>query len=688
MHTNRLVREKSPYLLEHAHNPVDWYPWGQEAFDKARAEDKPIFLSVGYSTCHWCHVMERESFESEAIAQTLNRDFVSIKVDREERPDIDRIYMLFVQATTGGGGWPMSVFLTPDLKPFFGGTYFPPDDRYGRPGFPTLLKHIAQAWATDRLRIMVSGSEALEELGRYTAVTSGGAQRPDDSLAEAAFGLFERDFDEEFGGFGGAPKFPRPVIHNFLLRYWAETGESKAAEMVFATLRAMARGGINDQLGGGFHRYSVDERWFVPHFEKMLYDQAQAVVSYLEAFQAGGGAEFAGVARSILEYVLRDMTHPDGAFFSAEDADSVIDPRKPAVKGEGAFYVWRQAEIDELLGLGDAERFCRAYGVQKEGNVAIDPHGEFTERNILFVENPKDAAGTEVARRKLLEARSRRPRPLRDDKILTAWNALMISAFTRAAQVLDEPRYGEAARRAVEFLLAHLYDSSSGRLLRRWRDGEAAIEGFLDDYAFLAQALLDLFETDFDPRWLHLALALTDKSRELFEDARNGGFFSTAAAEDLVLRVKDDHDGAEPSANSITALNLLRLAEICSRPDLRRSAERILDAFAGRLVAGPAAMPQMLVAGLRAKLHPRQVIVAGNRDAAATKALTAEARRRFLPHTLLIVVDERSRSALAEWNPALGQMHPIEGKAAAYVCENFACRQPVIEPDALADLLE
>jgi uncharacterized protein YyaL (SSP411 family) len=688
MHTNRLIREKSPYLLQHAYNPVDWHPWSEEAFEKARAAQKPIFLSVGYSTCHWCHVMERESFESEEIAGILNRFFIPIKVDREERPDVDRIYMLYVQASTGGGGWPMSVFLTPDLKPFFGGTYFPPDNRYGRPGFATILLHIAEAWATERPRILTSGVEVLKELGRYSSVVPRSGAQPDDSLAEAAYRLFASGFDSEFGGFGGSPKFPRTVIHNFLLRYWAGTGEAQAAGMVYTTLRAMARGGINAQLGGGFHRYSVDERWFVPHFEKMLYDQAQAAISYLEAFQAGGEVFFAKVARSVLDYVLDEMTHPEGAFYSAVDADSEIDPDQPGVKGEGAFYLWRQAEIEETLGPADAEWFCPAYGVRPEGNVEIDPHSEFKGRNILFMQTPVEGGPAEAARRKLLEVRLRRPHPHLDDKVLTSWNALMISALARAARVLGEPRYEEAARRAAGFVLANLYDPSSGRLLRRYRDGESAIDGFLDDYAFLSQALLDLYETDFDPRWLRLSLALTGKSRELFEDPEHGGYFSTAVSGDLILRIKDDHDGAEPSANSITALNLFRLAEICGRPDLRRSAERILAAFAGRLSAAPVAMPQMLVAWLWSRASPRQVVLAGERPAPDTQALLAIVRRRFLPNTVVIQVDDRSRAALAEWNPALGHMHPIQGKAAAYVCENFACRQPVTEPDDLADLLE
>src|SRR5579864_6888511 len=384
MHTNRLANEKSPYLLQHAHNPVDWFPWGPEAFEKARAEDKPIFLSIGYSTCHWCHVMERESFESDQIAALLNRDFVPIKVDREERPDVDRIYMTFVQATTGGGGWPMSVFLTPELKPFFGGTYFPPDNRYGRPGFTTILERIAEAWKNEHDRIVQSSSEVVTQLAQFSGQAHPNGAALDKTILDSAFQYFRRTFDSTDGGFGDAPKFPRPVALNFLLRYHARFGRAEALDMTLHTLRAMAQGGMHDQLGGGFHRYSVDARWFVPHFEKMLYDQAQLAISYLEAFQITHEPFYADIARSTLDYVLRDMTDPEGGFYSAEDADSVIDPAKPKEKGEGAFYIWTQSEIESIAGEPAAKWFCYRYGVEPSGNVRNDPQGEFTGRNILF----------------------------------------------------------------------------------------------------------------------------------------------------------------------------------------------------------------------------------------------------------------------------------------------------------------
>ena len=442
MHTNRLSQEKSPYLLQHAHNPVDWRPWGKEAFDEAKKRNKPIFLSIGYSTCHWCHVMERESFEDEAIAAILNENFVPIKVDREERPDVDRIYMTYVQATTGGGGWPMSVWLTPDLKPFVGGTYFPPEDRYGRPGFPNVLHRIAEAWTKDRDRIVDSSNNVIEQLKKETQLAPASAALVSKDVLESGFLVFRRTFDTRRGGFGGAPKFPRPVTHNFLLRYHSRTKNKEALDMVAETLRAMAKGGMNDQLGGGFHRYSVDANWFVPHFEKMLYDQAQLAISYLEAFQLSGDRTLAGSARHIFDYVLRDMLDPEGGFYSAEDADSVIDPAKPGEKGEGAFYIWKQSEIESALGAPAAQYFIYQFGVEPKGNVREDPQHEFTGKNILFqahsteetaeyFEKPVEeiAASIAASKVKLRALRSKRVRPHLDDKVLTAWNGLMISAF-------------------------------------------------------------------------------------------------------------------------------------------------------------------------------------------------------------------------------------------------------------------
>jgi uncharacterized protein YyaL (SSP411 family) len=688
---NRLSREKSPYLLQHAHNPVDWYAWGAEAFEKSRVENKPIFLSIGYSTCHWCHVMERESFENEKIAELLNRDYVSIKVDREERPDVDRIYMTFVQATTGSGGWPMSVWLTPELKPFFGGTYFPPENRWGSPGFASVLTQIASAWRTDRAKIDESARDVVEQLKKSSAVegrASGG--RIDVAILDSGFSVFRRTFDTRLGGFGGAPKFPRPSVHNFLLRYYARTKNQEALDMVLLTLREMSKGGMNDQLGGGFHRYSVDERWFVPHFEKMLYDQAQLATSYLEAFQITGDKQYAETARRTLDYVLRDMTDAGGAFYSAEDADSIIDPAHPAEKGEGAFYIWTADEIRGLLGDAQADASMRRYGVRERGNVEHDPHGEFTGKNILYLaDNSVDAGGLYAGSiSTLLEARGKRPRPHLDDKILTAWNGLMISAFALAGAVLNETRYAEAARRALEFILEKMY--VGGVLLRRYRAGEAAIPAFLDDYTLFIQALLDLYETQFDGRHLQLAIDLTLQMRGLFEDAEHGGFFSSPAGdESLVMRVKDDYDGAEPSGNAVALMNLLRLTQMTNRDVFRQSAARTLAAFERRLSLAPSALPQMLAAGEFLLSHPRQIVVAGDRGAADTQALLRTIHTRFMPNRVLMLVDsQETRTRLAQDVPEIAAMKPLHGRAAAYVCRDYACQLPVSEASALAELLQ
>ncbi|SPE31439.1 conserved hypothetical protein [Candidatus Sulfopaludibacter sp. SbA3] len=705
MHINRLANEKSPYLLQHAHNPVDWHAWGTEAFEKARAESKPIFLSIGYSTCHWCHVMERESFESEKIAAILNEHYVPIKVDREERPDVDRVYMTFVQATTGGGGWPMSVWLTPELEPFFGGTYFPPENRYGHPGFASILGQIAQAWQNDREQILASARDVVRQLQQHVTVepSASGVLTVDRAVLDSGFFVFRRTFDPQLGGFGGAPKFPRPSVYHFLLRYYARTKNQEALNMVLLTLREMAKGGMNDQLGGGFHRYSVDERWFVPHFEKMLYDQAQLALAYLEAFQITGEEEFAATARNIFDYVLRDMTAPEGGFYSAEDADSVIVPEEPDLKGEGAFYIWSAEEIRSLVPAPQAAWFCYRYGVADGGNVANDPHGEFTGKNILFrsmtledtaqqFDRPVEeiSAGIAEAGRILLRARSERVRPQLDDKILTSWNGLMISAFALGGAVLKDSRYAEAARRAAEFLGTQMYSEGSGYLLRRYRQGEAAIPGFLDDYAMAAQGLLDLYEAQFDLSHLQLAIRLTERQRELFEDRTHGGFFSTDARDSsLVMMVKEDYDGAEPSGNSLAAMNLLRLACMTGRAEFRASAERLLGAFGPRLNAAPVALPQMLAACEFFLSEPREIVLVGDKGAAGTEALAGAVHGRFVANRVVLLVDsEETRAFLAAGNPAVQSMTKMGGRAAAYVCRNYTCQLPVCDAAALAELIQ
>ncbi len=712
---NRLKGEKSPYLLQHANNPVDWYPWGDEAFGKARAENKPIFLSIGYSTCHWCHVMAHESFESEQTAAIMNREFVNIKVDREERPDVDRVYMTFVQSTTGHGGWPMSVWLTPELKPFVGGTYFPPEDRYGQPAFTKLLERIASAWKENREKLVSSGERIVEALRDAQSARGESSGNIEADVLDSAYHQFEQFFDPVEGGFGNSPKFPHPVTLNFLTRYWArcETGfqptndrqdadatNDDALKLIVLTLRKMAAGGMHDHLGGGFHRYSVDRFWHVPHFEKMLYDQAQLTTAYLEGFQITHDDRFAAVARDILQYVLRDMTAPNGGFYSAEDADSPVSEHKMA---EGAFYVWTKQEIDSALG-DAAEMFNFAYGVQAHGNVreGSDPHDEFRGKNILFQEHSVADTASHFgiseseaekslgrSRQKLFDIRTQRPRPHLDDKILAAWNGLMISAFARAAQVLGESKYADAAIRAARFLQQNLYDSKTGLLYRSFREGRSTIEGFADDYAFLIQGLLDLYEATFEVQWLRFALELQKMLDRLFYDKSGGGYFSTSGKDTTVfLRLKDDNDSAEPAASSIASLNLLRLAQITNDRQYTERANETIAAFGGTLSRFPSAMPQMLVALDFSLSKPLQVVIAGKADAPDTTALLAELHRHFRPNKVLLLADDgENQRYLAEKNEAIRSMSPVSGLAAAYVCENFTCQAPVTEPKQLAEIL-
>jgi uncharacterized protein YyaL (SSP411 family) len=733
--TNRLAREKSPYLLQHAHNPVDWLPWGEEAFAKARRENKPIFLSIGYSTCHWCHVMAHESFESADVAAIMNREFVNIKVDREERPDVDRVYMTFVQATTGGGGWPMSVWLTPELKPFVGGTYFPPENRYGQPGFSKVLERIAAAWEQDHEKIAEQGTKIIAALAQ---AESGGGEATQLGAAtlDAAYQQIARSYDAHEGGFGVAPKFPRPVTLNFLFRIYARDAASPIApspgavrgkhalEMNLFTLRKMAAGGIHDHLGGGFHRYSVDAFWHVPHFEKMLYDQAQLAVAYLEAFQITREPLFEEVARDTLDYVRRDMTAKEGGFFSAEDADSVIpvaavhdrrpnDPgagmespgaqRAPLQKSEGAFYVWSKEEIDAAHG-SSTEIFNFHYGVQPDGNVppAADPHAEFTGKNILIelqtaAETAKHFKKEEAevrellakSRATLLALRAKRPRPHLDDKIITAWNGLMISAYARGAQVLDDPDYLEAATRAATFVRTQLYDESRKILVRNYREGRSEVEGFADDYAFVIQGSLDLYEASFDVRWLQFAIELQETQDRLFFDQERGGYFSgTGKDASILLRMKEDNDSAEPAASSVAALNLFRLAQFRDEKRWRERAEKTINAFSPQISHFPSAMPQMLVALDFSLSGPRQIVIAGKRDSKETRTLRAEVHRHFLPNKILLLADSADgQKYLEERLEALRGMKPVEGKPAAYVCENFTCKAPVTNPKALGELL-
>jgi uncharacterized protein len=697
---NRLIHEKSPYLLQHAHNPVDWYPWGSEAFQKALSEQKPIFLSIGYSTCHWCHVMERESFEDQAVAEIMNQNFVSIKVDREERPDVDRVYMTFVQSTTGSGGWPMSVFLTPELKPFLGGTYYPPDDRYGRPGFGTLLTRIADVWEKSPAKILDQGAQFTDAIeSRLREAQSSESTPLTLNWLENGYRQLASGFDPEEGGFSSAPKFPRPSVFNFLLRYWRRTQKTNPFDMVEFTLRKMARGGIYDHLGGGFHRYSVDDRWHVPHFEKMLYDQAQLSVAFAEMVQATNDPEFERALRETLDYVLRDLTSSEGGFYSAEDADS-FPQEGAAEKREGAFYVWTQEELDRALTPDESLVFRRMYGIERAGNVvtASDPHRELAGQNVLFLQNDREMVAkltgrseeevsqlASAARQKLKAVRDQRPRPHLDDKIVTAWNGLMISGFARGFQVLGDSRYLAAAQRAGDLLQKKLYPR---RLLRSYRETAGATNGFAEDYAFLIQGLLDLYEADFDVRWLQWAGDLQVQMNALFADPKGGYFSTEAGANDILFRMKEDHDGAEPSANSIAAMNLARLARIFGQKEFQHAAARVLGVFHGALERMPAASPQMLAALDATVTEPIQIVIAGQREMPETAELLRVVRKRYLPNKVVLLADgSEGQNWLAQHIEALRLMVPVQGQTAAYVCHNFTCELPVIEAEQLALIL-
>ncbi len=712
---NRLGRERSPYLLQHANNPVDWFPWGEEAFRRARDEDKPIFVSIGYSTCHWCHVMEHESFEDPGIAALLNRDFISIKVDREERPDVDRVYMSFVQATTGAGGWPMTVFVTPELKPFFGGTYYPPSSRWGRPGFADLLGEIARAWSSDRPRIETAAAELLDRL-RLTTGT-GGRARAESQVADAealdvAIEQFQRAFDRRRGGFGDGPKFPRPSELLFLLREHARRsaagpGPQAPLQMATETLRAMALGGMRDHIGGGFHRYSVDGDWRVPHFEKMLYDQAQLVLAYLEAAQATGEEFYAAVAEDTLAYVLRDMTGPAGGFYSAEDADSIPPEQADtpgAHKSEGAFYIWPDAEIARVLGT-DADVARLRFGILPAGNAPHDPQGEFTGRNLLYTAQPIEdvarAAGRSAddvvaalarIRQILFTVRERRPRPYLDDKILTAWNGLMIAAFARAARVLPgrptSATYLGAARRAATFIRDTLRQAD-GRLLRRYRDGDAGIEAYAEDYAYLIWGLLELFQADGDPDWLEWAISLQATQDEMFWDQAGGGWFSTTGHDRTVLlRLKEDYDGAEPAASSIATLNALTIAHLTGDAESLGRATRTLGRYGPRAGAAARTVPMMMCALSAWHAGYSQIVLVRQDEAdapGATHALEHETARHYLPFAVVVpIVSGARQDALARHLPFVAAMAPRDGLGTAYVCREFACRQPVTEVEDLA----
>jgi uncharacterized protein YyaL (SSP411 family) len=702
---NRLAHEKSPYLLQHAGNPVDWYPWGDEAFARAAREQKPIFLSIGYSTCHWCHVMERESFEDETIAEVLNREYVAIKVDREERPDVDRVYMAFVQATTGSGGWPMSVWLTPELRPIYGGTYFPPSSQGGRPGFREVLEEIARAWRENRLGVTEAAGQLTAQLQAMSAMRRGERGVPDRGVLEDAAHEFARLFDAARGGFGSAPKFPRPAELLFLLREHARTGDALALTMVEKTLLAMASGGLRDHLGGGFHRYAVDADWRVPHFEKMLYDQAQLVLVFLEAYQATGNETYADVARDTLAYVVRDMRHPAGAFYSAEDADSVPSHQageSRPTKAEGAFYLWSHDDVGRLIG-PDAPLVCARFGIEPEGNAPFDPHHEFAGLNILYQASDIEELAREYrhdvreitarldwARQHMLTARAGRPRPQLDDKVLTAWNGLMMAAFARAGRVLGDRAYLQMAEDAARFIREKMWDQAARNLSRRFRDGDAAIPAYADDYAFLIWGLLELFQAGGESEWLAWAIDLQHRQDELFWDGSSGGWFSTTGDDpSVLLRMKEDYDGAEPAASSIGVLNLIVLWRLTGDEQWGRDVEALLAAFGAQMTGRGRAVPMMLCALAAYHAAPQQLVVVGPADDPGTAALAAVSGRTYLPFAVFANLEpDADRTGLAALCPDLATMGMVGGVATAYWCCDYVCQAPVTDAKGLRGLLD
>ncbi len=674
--TNRLAGEKSPYLLQHAHNPVDWYPWGEEAFGKAKREDKPIFLSIGYATCHWCHVMAHESFEDEGVARLLNQDYVAVKVDREERPDLDQIYMTACQSLTGRGGWPLSVFLTPEGKPFFAGTYFPKTARMGMSGFTELLQQIAALWKKDRERVFQAGEEITYAL-QSRSTPAGPEVRLDAATLEAGYDQLRRSFDARWGGFGAAPKFPTPHHLTFLIRWDRRHPDSQARPIVTKTLEAMRLGGVFDHVGLGFHRYSVDAQWLVPHFEKMLYDQALLAMAYTEAFQAWREPFTARVTREIFTYVLRDMTDPEGGFYSAEDADSEGH--------EGVFYVWTPEEVKKILGEERGGLYCRCYDIKPGGNFEGKsipnlplPLAQCAEREKM---NPAELEKTlEEARQRLFEVREGRIHPLKDDKILTAWNGLMIAALAKGAQALDEPAYARAAARSARFILERMR-TPEGRLYRRFRDGHLANPGYLEDYAFFIWGLIELYEATWDLYFLAAAVALNREMTSLFWDNDQGGFFFTARdGENLITREKEVYDGAAPSGNSVALLNLLRLFRITGETVWEEKAERLIRAFATTVGEAPQAYTQFLN-GVDWVVGPaREMVIAGDPENPTSLAMIRAIRQAFLPNKVLLFKSPGLEGErLARIAPFVQGMVPAAGRPQAYICEQYTCHRPLSE---------
>jgi hypothetical protein len=714
--TNALAKERSPYLLQHAHNPVNWLPWGEEAFKLAKERDKPIFLSSGYSTCHWCHVMERESFENEETAKQINENFIPVKVDREERPDVDLTYMTYVQAASGHGGWPMSVFLTPELKPFYGGTYYPPENAPGRIGFKSLLTELTKVWTEDRKGIEERANRSVEKLQQHLDEENKEVTDLDpDAVLQKAYDDLSGSFDYHEGGFGGAPKFPRPTSLNLLMRIHHTFAQRKdkeresesnwAMEMTVKTLRGMANGGMRDHIGGGFHRYSVDAYWHIPHYEKMLYDQAQLLSAYAEAWKlTERNPLFENIVRSTVEYAKRDLRHPDGGFFSAEDADSLATA-DAAHKTEGAFYVWKAAEIDEILGKENGSIFRYSYGARRDGNARpeSDPQGELKGLNTLyravsfkktgeyFKKNAEEIKTIiDEGLKKLFEARNQRPRPHRDDKIIAAWNGLMIGGLARAGAALGDAGIISLASQAAQFLHDHLCATPGKELHRSWRDGQRGPKAFAIDYACLIHGLLDLYEAAFEVKWLQWAVALQSEMDTQFLDTKNGGYYSVHTdMPNSVLRIKEDYDGAEPSPNSLAALNLVRLSAMLAKDSHKAQAERIFTLFGSTLEKSASAVPVMAMAFELSHRGKQQIVLAGDKTAPEFQKLANHLRARFLPNAVILHADNgAAQTWLAGHNEAISGMKPVDGKPAAYVCQNFTCQAPVTTVEELEKALK
>ncbi|WXG46778.1 MAG: thioredoxin domain-containing protein [Candidatus Atabeyarchaeum deiterrae] len=691
--TNRLIHEKSPYLLQHAHNPVDWYPWGQEAFDKSKKENKPIFLSIGYSACHWCHVMEKESFEDLEVARLLNESFVCIKVDREERPDIDNAYMKACEMMTGSSGWPLTIIMTPERKPFYAATYIPRDNMYGRVGLIQLIPRISELWASSRNKLIESAGELTMDLLRSEMKSDTfGEEKVGMAEIDAAYDLLLENFDEMWGGFGSGTKFPTPHNLTFLLRYCKRKKSEKARQMVEKTLDSMYLGGIHDHIGFGFHRYSVDRSWFVPHFEKMLYDQAMLTMAYAEAYQVIGKREYLEIVDDILTFVSRDMTSPEGGFYSSIDADN--EGR------EGAFYLWTKHQIDQTLSHEEAKLVAKVFNVEEEGNLSKNTTKKLAD-NIMYMKKPPQEIASdlgtstdklanliEVARSKLFAVREKRVHPNKDDKILTDWNGLMIAALAKAAQSLEVTEYRESAKGAADFILSKMLDST-GRLYHRYKDGEAAIPALLDDYAFLVWGLIELYETTFQAKYLKSAIELTEQMVSHFWDEGNGAFYMTANdVETAFIRRKEFYDGPYPSGNSVATLNLLRLAHMAERTDFEQKATGIMQSAYGAVFGMPSAYTQMLTAVDFAIGPTSEVVIVGRSDAKDTEGLLKAVRGNFLPNKVVIFKPTEEENveltALAEFTIDLVSK---EGKATAYVCRDYKCSLPTTDASKMLKLL-